>query len=198
MTFIRRGPYAVLASAVILVVGLGGATYAVAQITGADIKDGTVTSADIHNHTLKLKDFSDTATDGLKGPRGARGKTGPSDAYATTNNSDTVLPYPDYATVVSLTPPAGRYVASATGTAYQVSGASATFAACQLSTLGQPSDTGQTTTTIPAGGGYANVATQLTFTTDGTGVLELSCNGTNAGINQVVLTAIKVGALHVS
>ena len=51
----------------------------------------------------------------------------------------------------------------------------------------------------PNGGQHANLATQASFTLpDGGGTLEWKCQGTNAGVNNVSLSAIRVGSLHIN
>lgn len=198
MAFIRRGHYAVVVAAVVLVVGMGGVTYAAVQITGADIKDGTIKTADIHDNTLRsadirdstlrLRDFSSTAKAGLKGDTGAQG---PSDAYAITKTGDTTLT-DSFATVLSLDLPAGHYVASVTAIAFEATNGP-TFADCVLQ---DGSGFGESAVTIPAGGTYASVAAQAVFSSGSDSTLTFQCLGSNAGINKVVLTAISVGALH--
>ena len=208
MALFRRGrhgrSFAVVVSAVMVVVGMGGATYAVAQITGADIKDGTVKSTDIKNHTLKLKDFSLGATSGLVGPKGDPGQVGPkgdpgqvgpSDAYSTSKPIDTSLTG-SFAPVVSLVLPAGNYTASVTGIVFAAN-SGATFANCLLKFSGNAAF-GESATTIPAGGTYASVAAQATFSAGAETTLTFSCRGSSAGINKVTLTAIHVGSLHTS
>jgi hypothetical protein len=166
------------------VLGVGGVTYASGQITGADIKDGTVTSADVQNHTLKLRDFSAGATSGLVGPSGG------SSAFKA---EDTALTG-SFATVLSLPLPAGNYVASVNGTVFEATNG-ATFADCELTASGTTAF-GESATTIPAGGNYASVAAQAAFTAGADTTLTFSCWGTNAGINKVTITAIRVGRLH--
>ena len=199
MALFRRGrhgrSFAVVVSAVMVVVGMGGATYAVAQITGADIKDGTVKSTDIKNHTLKLKDFSLGATSGLVGPKGDPGQVGPSDAYSTSKPIDTSLTG-SFAPVVSLVLPAGNYTASVTGIVFAAN-SGATFANCLLKFSGNAAF-GESATTIPAVGTYASVAAQATFSAGAETTLTFSCRGSSAGINKVTLTAIHVGSLHTS
>jgi hypothetical protein len=192
MTFTRNGRYLVAGSVLVLVAGLGGATYAAAQITGADIKDGTVTTADVHNHTLKFKDLSNAATLRLKGNTGARG---PSDAYAVSHTDDVDLTG-TFTTVVSLDLPAGLYVASVTGTLFEASASDVAFGDCVLQ---DGSALGQSAATLPAGGQqYATLAAQVVLNTADASTLDFNCSGTNAGVNTIVLTAVRVGALHES
>jgi hypothetical protein len=232
MKSFERWPLIVLASALVFVVGIGGATYAGALITSSDIKNGTIKSADVRDKTLKLDDFSDSAKDGLKGATGDKGAagdkgatgdkgdkgdpgdkgdkgdkgdpgdkgdqgdpgpTGPSDAYATTQTGDTVLTG-SLSTVLSLNLPAGKYVAHVTATAFEATNAAA-FADCVLSGGG---GFGESATTIPAGGTYATLAAQAVISSASDFALNFRCQGTNTGINKIVLTATKVGALHMS
>lgn len=65
-----------------LVMSMSGTAYAVATVTGKDIKDGTVTGNDIKNGSLAVADLRPAAVSrfsepGPRGERGAPGERGP-------------------------------------------------------------------------------------------------------------------------
>ena len=181
-----RGRYSVIVAALVLVLGGGGVTYAAGKITGDSIKNGTVTSADITNFTLKRKDLDPYITSRLVGPT----------AYSTVKNDGTLL-NDSFTTVVSLVLPPGFYTVSATGIVFEVANADA-YADCDLDASDATLD-GNSAVSIPGGGLYASVAAQGTFfaQTPDT-ILTFRCLGTNAGINNVTLTAIRLSRLYTS
>jgi hypothetical protein len=70
----RRLTYANVMATVAVFLALGGSSYAVAQVTGRDVKNGSLTGADIKNKTLRAGDFK--ASELPSGPPGAAGPAG--------------------------------------------------------------------------------------------------------------------------
>ena len=146
-------------------------------------------------------------TNGTNGTDGETGATGPSDAYTTPDGQAGTILGSGVTVVKTLSLPAGQYTASATATAtlFQVESQNDTLASCALTVdpiAGAPVLVrGQANSSIRPnefGGQYESLATQAAFQTgaDGT-TLKFQCLGTNAGINNINLAAIRVGSLHV-
>ena len=209
MKIISSGRYAAVTSTLALVIALGGTSYAAAKITGRDIKDNTVTTADVKNHNLKLKDFSSSATSGLKGDQGDTGPVGPSDAYAVPPAISTVVGLSQSTTLLgAVSLPAGSYVANGKTTiTHNDGGGSQTDAGittCQLQepgTSGPATDLDATDLRMPTGKLLTSTVTvQAAFTLDATTEVQFLCSttGTNDSAGSVQFQVIKVGELHVS
>ena len=135
---------------------------------------------------------------------GDQGEVGPSDAYATFTQSPGTILSANYVTVKSLSLPPGSYTASATAMLFADELSERASADCFLS-VGNPVvwvGSGQAAGHLPpdpAGGVYANLASQLSFILPvGGDTLVFKCRGANAGVDNVNLTAIRVGSLNVS
>ena len=179
----RRSAYAVVAAALVLAVGAGGAGYAAGLVTGADIKDGTITSADVRNGSLAYADLQGSAVQRVR----------PS-AYTTTNSEGTALTEAPVA-VVTLTLPPGRYTVSATGNVF-LTGEGAGDAQCYVQAKRSLGDGGGATT-VPAGSTYATLDTQAVVNLSQRRKVALSCTGSAAGISQVLMTAVQVSTVFV-
>lgn len=180
-----KAPLAVLAASTMLVIGVGGGSFAAGLITGADIKNGTVTSADIENGSLIANDLAPGVPTSLA-PK----------VYSTSKVAGTMLT-DTYQKIVSLKVPAGSYVVTATGTVFEDQDAPAMGECIIKASRGGAVNNLVSTATIPAGGLYATVAPQAVFASAG-GEFRLRCAGTNAGVNFVSMTATRVGELHTS
>ena len=140
----------------------------------------------------------------IDGVDGAQGEVGPSDAYATFTQSPGTILCANYVTVKSLSLPPGSYTASATAMLLADELSERASADCFMS-VGNPVvwvGSGQAAGHLPpdpAGGVYANLASQLSFILPvGGDTLVFKCRGANAGVDNVNLTAIRVGSLNVS
>jgi hypothetical protein len=182
-----KSAIAVVVASVVLTLGIGGGSFALGKITGADIKDGTVTSADIKNQTLKLKDLAPATVKGLsQGPRVIISGKGPG-SYLPEPPADT--------TFHSMTVPKGTWLVSVTATVFphDFSSLVTPDAQCHLKTADSSSLLARVGFTEDDG--YVNLATQMTVDVSSAISVGLVCNGANFGVNNVTITAIEAGSV---
>jgi hypothetical protein len=216
---------------VALFVALGGSSYAAVTITGKQIKDSSITTKDIKDGSLLNRDFKPgqlprggtgpqgpagvNGTNGANGQDGATGPRGPSDA----NVSGNVGPQSSSSSV-SVTVPAGDYVAAASGQVLyfrddSIFPASEAEATCSLASAGDAAHNTGTFATVPSHGfssgtqrgGSATVSQNSAFHLASGGTITYTCSNASAGTqtqdlaatmqySNMRVTAIQVGALH--
>jgi hypothetical protein len=162
MKLFTSGRYATVASTFALVVALGGTSYAAAQITSANIKDGTIQTRDV--------------------ALGAR-----TQVHQVHNDSGTTLAGTDK-TVLSIHLAAGTFSLSSKVQAFY-SGTSP-FVNCSLVGPSGVLDTAYWY--VPGGGGYGEVVNQAVVTTTSATNVQLNCSGSNAGVYNKKLQALRV------
>jgi hypothetical protein len=178
-----KAPLAVVVASIVLALGVASGSFAAGLITGADIKDGTVRSADVADGTLRIADLGQQTRSALAAT-----------AYSTSDSGDTLLTGA-FATILKLRVPTGSYAVTASGIVFAVDQTASAMGQCTL--VGPPSDAfNNTATSITAGDQYGTLALQITAA--GMNTIRLRCSGTNAGVNNFSVTAIRVRQLHVS
>jgi hypothetical protein len=240
----NRLTFANVVSMVALFVALGGSSYAAVTITGKQIKDSSITTKDIKDGSLLTRDFKPgqlprgvagpqgpagaagrdgaigpagpagvNGTNGVNGQDGATGPRGPSDAYVSAN----VGPQSD-SNSVSVTVPAGDYVAAASGQVLYFRGdsnfpGSEAEATCSLASTADAAHNTGTFATVPSHGfasgaqrgGLATVSQNSAFHLASGGKITYTCSNAPAGTQDAAatmqysnmrVTAIQVGALH--
>ena len=164
MKLFTHGRYATVASTAALVIALGGTSYAAGLITGQQIKDGTIWT----------KDLAPAARSTVKQVHNDNGT-------AMTGSDKTVL---------SIHLGTGSFALSSKVQAFY-SGTSP-FVTCSL--VG-PSGTLDTAYWYDAGiSGYGEVVNQAVFTTTSPTNVQLNCNGSNAGVFNKKLQAVRVSS----
>jgi hypothetical protein len=182
-----KAALAVVAASLVLALGVGGGSYAARLITGADIKNGTVTSADVQNGSLRARDLAPIAVAGLAPA-----------VYTTFEIPDTTLT-DQLQAVIELRVPRGNYAVTATGNVFNSTEDDDALGQCWIRAPRHAATNNPiAATTIPPGGLYAVVSTQAVVAAVSPTTIRFRCIGSNAGINQVSLTATKVGTLHVA
>ena len=162
MKLFTQGRYATVASTAALVVALGGTSYAAGLITSQQIKDGTI----------QTKDLAPTARTAVKQVHNDNGTA--------MNGSDK--------TVLSIHVGSGSFALSSKVQAF--SSGTSPFVTCSL--VG-PTSTLDTAYWYDAGiSGYGEVVNQAVFTTTSPTTVQLNCNGSNAGVYDKKLQAIRV------
>lgn len=199
---------AVVISAIAMFFALGGSAVAAKLITGkqikngsvagVDIKNGSLTGGDIKNGSVKQADIAPgvltSGPSGATGATGATGPTGPSNAYHGFHDASVSLTTP-LTTVVSLPVPAGIYVISGKSVANNVD-ASLALIDCRLTAEGD-FDQARVELAPTAEDDLKEVSFNVTHEFAADGVIDLSCNdfGSNVTLEDIKITAIKVGAL---
>ena len=207
-----RPNHTVVVAYLALFVALGGSSYAALTITGKNVKNSSLTGKDIKNnsvtgadvkgigtgdvtdHSLLARDFqAGQLPAGPQGGQGATGATGPSDSYSASDRSGG-----NGLRSISVTVPAGDYVATAKAELTNTSGTTAHTVTCQLTT---PSGSGALDSSA------ASLATSQKETVPNHTFDHLPAGGTiteacgsnsvlDVTVDEVRLSATKVGALN--
>jgi len=208
----RRPSAATVIATTALIVALGGTGYAATVLPAnsvgtVQLKNNAVTSVKVKNGSLVKADFKSgqlpAGTAGPAGPAGAAGAAGPagpagpSDAFAGFKNGPVAAPG-SLSTIATLNiPAAGNYVIFAKLWMFDNVNTSV-LTDC---TLVAGTDTDETRTTIEGNSGVvvagADVSLSVTHVFAAAGAVALNCNafGVNVSINNIKITAIKVGNL---
>ena len=172
--------YAAIASTAALVVSLGGTGYAIAQVTGDDIKNGTVTTEDIKDHSLKSRDLSSGAVSKVRGPAWEVFR----EDVQLGGSSDPV---------VSQALPDGDYTISVSSQA--VRNGDPQFAVLETCDLATPTGHQQLQLQISAGDTDQFVSMQTSL--HGAGTVSFSCGGSAAvRLSRTTMIIRSVGHLH--
>ena len=202
--FARRRPSAATVIALIaLAVAVGGTSYAATSLPRNSVgtkqlKKSAVTSAKVKDASLLKRDFkAGQLPAGPAGSAGPTGPAGPSDAYAGFNNGPVAAPS-SLATIATLNiPQGGNYVIFAKLWMFDNVNTSV-LTDCQLAA---GSDTDESRTMLEGNSGVvvagATLALNVVHVFPTAGAVELKCNGfgVNISIDNVKITAIKVGNL---
>jgi hypothetical protein len=226
----RRPSPALVISVIALFVAMGGTGYAALKLPknsvgASQIRTGAVGTSEVKNGALKLKDFGagqipagprgatgPAGANGLNGHDGAPGARGPSDAYVASTSGST-----NDSGTVSLTVPAGDYVAKADGQVLYFRNDSTYPTAegevnCALSSAGDTAHNVGTFATVPSHGysistqrgGVATVTQNTGFHLPSGGTITYTCqnapNGTQDSstmqYSNLHITATQVATLH--
>ncbi|MGZ4334742.1 MAG: hypothetical protein ACXVRJ_10795 [Gaiellaceae bacterium] len=210
---LRTRPSAPLVIASIaLAIALGGTSYAAAvlprnSVGTLQLKANAVVSSKVKNGSLLKADFkSGQIPAGAPGPAGpagpagaagAVGPAGPSDAYAGFKNGPVAAPS-SLSTIATLNiPQAGKYVIFAKLWMFD----NVNTAVLTQCTLVAGSDSDESRTMVEGNSGVvvagATVALNVVHEFAAAGAVALNCNafGVSVSINQIKITAIKVGNL---
>ncbi|HXZ57678.1 MAG TPA: hypothetical protein VEG40_08865 [Gaiellaceae bacterium] len=205
--FARRRPSATTVIALIaLAVGLGGTSYAATSLPRNSVgtlqlKSNAVTSTKVKNGSLLKRDFKrgqlPAGAIGPTGPAGAPGPAGPSDAYAGFKNGPVAAPS-SLSTIATLNiPQGGNYVIFAKLWMFDNVNTSV-LTDC---TLVAGSDSDESRTMLEGNSGVvvagAVIALNVVHNFAAAGAVALNCNGfgVNISINNIKITAIRVGNL---
>jgi len=200
-----------------LLIALGGTGIAAVtaalprnSVGTAQLVNNAVTSAKVKNGSLLKADFKagqipagaagpagPAGAAGPAGPAGAAGAPGPSDAYSGFKDGPVAVPGA-LSTIATLNiPTAGNYVIVGKGWLFDNDNTTV-LTDCQLS-AGSDSDT--TRATLEGNAGAVVNGTAVSFNVvhefSGSGAVELKCNafGVSVSMNNIKITAIKVGNL---
>jgi hypothetical protein len=226
----RRPSPALVISMVALFVAMGGTGYAALKLPknsvgSKQIRTGAVGSSEVKNGSLTKKDFragqipagprglaGPAGTNGINGHDGGTGPRGPSDAYVSSNSG-----VADDSNSVSVTVPAGDYVAAASGEVFyhKASGypVGEGETSCALTSAGDTAHNTGTFATVPSHGfdsgsdqgGLATVSQNSAFHLPSGGTITYTCSNAAFGTQDssatmqyanMRVTAIQVGALH--
>jgi len=205
--FARRRPSAATVIALIaLAVALGGTSYAATSLPRNSVgtlqlKSNAVTSTKVKNGSLLKRDFKrgqlPAGAIGPTGPAGAPGPAGPSDAYAGFKNGPVAAPS-SLSTIATLNiPQGGNYVIFAKLWMFDNVNTSV-LTDC---TLVAGSDSDESRTMLEGNSGVvvagAVIALNVVHNFAAAGAVTLNCNGfgVNISINNIKITAIRVGNL---
>jgi len=205
--FARRRPSATTVIALIaLAVALGGTSYAATSLPRNSVgtlqlKSNAVTSTKVKNGSLLKRDFKrgqlPAGAIGPTGPAGAPGPAGPSDAYAGFKNGPVAAPS-SLSTIATLNiPQGGNYVIFAKLWMFDNVNTSV-LTDC---TLVAGSDSDESRTMLEGNSGVvvagAVIALNVVHNFAAAGAVALNCNGfgVNISINNIKITAIRVGNL---
>ena len=205
--FARRRPSATTVIALIaLAVALGGTSYAATSLPRNSVgtlqlKSNAVTSTKVKNGSLLKRDFKrgqlPAGAIGPTGPAGAPGPAGPSDAYAGFKNGPVAAPS-SLSTIATLNiPQGGNYVIFAKLWMFDNVNTSV-LTDC---TLVAGSDLDESRTMLEGNSGVvvagAVIALNVVHNFAAAGAVALNCNGfgVNISINNIKITAIRVGNL---
>jgi hypothetical protein len=184
------------------------------SLTGKDIKNSTITSSDVKDGSLLSKDFKagqipagpagpqgaqgpqgTQGPKGDKGEKGDKGDTGPSDAFAAYRDliSPPPLPASSSTTVITLSVPAGKYVAYSKVGFDDLSGPHTVT--CRLVADGDTDTQYETVTGTIGGWGCSNIVTHE-FAAAGTIKLIIDTpSGSQVRAGNGKIAAIRVGTL---
>lgn len=219
--------YANVMATVAVVLALGTGSYAAASVVGSSgvvhacvSKSGRVTVLKSGSNCRKGQPLSfnqqgqdgsrgalgGTGNTGPTGPSGAAGPPGPSDGYTAANGGGNT------SATVSVTVPAGDYVAAADCTASQINGTKPGSAEATLTAANDSAHSGLMIASVPIDGatlpgiashfGRVGLSTHAGFHLPGGGTIVETCGDENISdvtglsYNALTITAVRVGTLH--
>ena len=210
--------YSNVMATIAVFVAFGGTSYAVATVTGKNVKNGSLTGRDVKNDSLTGRDVRTLTSRDVKdssllakdfksgqlpaGPRGAPGPRGPSEAYVAgeptpCNVTVHYLPQPVCVAKLSLTLPPGDYLLAGKITVFNATGIVGT-AVCQLPGSEElPAVSVPTTGSVSAPNlkyGSATLSVQASRRLPGGGTVTLECR--NSGSSEVTSTTQNLSFSH--